>query len=180
MTVSSPEDTVQVIGGGVAGLNCAVQLHQRSIPFRLLESNDQLGGRIRTDLVDGFRLDRGFQVFQSAYPEARAALDYKALRLKRLVPGALVRRNSKWVPMVDPIRYPKSSLSTIFRAIGNLSDRGKLAKLLWDVRWTPLEKLMSSDGDQPSMELLAEDYAFSEDFLKSFLIPWLSGIFLEP
>ncbi|MEO8271376.1 MAG: FAD/NAD(P)-binding protein, partial [Aureliella sp.] len=136
--------TIQVVGGGAAGLNCAVHLHRRSIKFHLIEASDGLGGRMRTDVVDGFRLDRGFQVFQNAYSEAKAALDYDALDLQTLVPGALVRKNSKWNRMVDPIRYPSFAISTIFNSIGNLSDRRKLAKLLWDVWRTPIEKLTTA------------------------------------
>lgn len=49
------------------------------------------GGRVRTDKVNGFLLDRGFQIFLTSYPEARAALDYDALQLKPFYAGALVR-----------------------------------------------------------------------------------------
>jgi phytoene dehydrogenase-like protein len=179
MLNDASENTVRVLGGGVAGLNCAVHLHRRSIKFHLTEASDGLGGRMRTDRVDGFRLDRGFQVFQSAYPEAKAALNYDALDLRTIVPGALVRKGSKWVRMVDPIRYPSSASSTIFNSIGNLSDRWKLGKLLWDVWRTPMEQLTTADGDKSTRELLAVDYSFSESFLKHFMVPWLSGIFLE-
>lgn len=179
MLIDASENTVRVLGGGVSGLNCAMHLHRRSIAFRLAEASDGIGGRMRTDLVDGFRLDRGFQVFQSAYPEAKSALDYDALHLRPVVPGALVRKGAKWVRMVDPIRCPSSASSTIFNSIGKLSDRWKLARLLLDVWRTPLEQLTTADGDKSTRELLAIDYSFSESFLKSFMVPWLSGIFLE-
>lgn len=60
-------------------------------PVRILESSDGVGGRVRSDVVDGFILDRGFQVSIEAYPEQRRLLDYEALELNRLLPGALVR-----------------------------------------------------------------------------------------
>ena len=83
---------VVVVGAGLAGLACAVHLHREGVPCRVLEASDGIGGRVRTDVVDGFRLDRGFQVLLSAYPEARDQLDLDALRPRFFEPGALVRR----------------------------------------------------------------------------------------
>ena len=68
-----------VVGAGLAGLACAVRLHEAGVPVQVLEASDGVGGRTRTDSVDGFRLDRGFQVFNTAYPEARSVLDIRAL-----------------------------------------------------------------------------------------------------
>ncbi len=78
---------VVIVGAGLAGLSCARQLLQSGVDVLVLEAQDDVGGRVRTDLVDGFRLDRGFQVLQTAYPEARRQLDYQALRLQTLSPA---------------------------------------------------------------------------------------------
>jgi phytoene dehydrogenase-like protein len=48
---------------------------------KIIEASDR-AGRIKTDSVDGFRLDRGFQVLLTSYPEAQMLLDYEALQLK--------------------------------------------------------------------------------------------------
>ena len=61
------------------------------MPFVILEKSDRVGGRIQTDEVEGFLLDRGFQVLLTAYPEAQNYLDYEALDLRKFVPGALIR-----------------------------------------------------------------------------------------
>ena len=71
----------------MAGLSCAHHLHQAGIPFRILEASDGVGGRVRTDKVDGFLLDRGFQIFLTSYPEAQAMLDYASLDLKPFYAG---------------------------------------------------------------------------------------------
>ena len=80
-----------VIGAGLSGLRCAVELTSNGLNCRVVERSDAVGGRVRTDEVDGFLLDRGFQVFLTAYPEANAILDYDALNLRSFEPGALVR-----------------------------------------------------------------------------------------
>ena len=93
---------VVIIGAGVAGLCCALRLQERNIPCLILEASDAPGGRVRTDKVDGFLLDRGFQVLLTAYPEAQRLLDYKALQLRTFAPGALVRPGASSI--ASPIR----------------------------------------------------------------------------
>jgi phytoene dehydrogenase-like protein len=97
---------VLIVGAGLSGLCCARNLHQRGIRCLVLEASDGIGGRIRTDTVDGFRLDRGFQVFLTSYPEAKAILDYEALDLKPFLPGALVRYGGRFHELTDPWRRP--------------------------------------------------------------------------
>jgi phytoene dehydrogenase-like protein len=90
-----PALDVVVVGAGLAGLACARDLAAAGLQVRLLEASDAAGGRIRTDVVEGFRLDRGFQVLLTEYPEARRVLNYDALALKSFLPGALVRQG-RW------------------------------------------------------------------------------------
>ena len=73
---------------GMAGLSCARHLHRAGVSFCVLEAADGVGGRVRTDALGGFQLDRGFQIFLTSYPEARAALDYAALELRPFYAGA--------------------------------------------------------------------------------------------
>jgi monoamine oxidase len=53
---------VVVVGAGLAGLSCAKQLSGMGRRVILLEASDRVGGRVRTDVVDGLNLDHGFQV----------------------------------------------------------------------------------------------------------------------
>src|SRR5436190_24043276 len=108
------EPAVLIVGAGLAGLACARRLREVGFSFQILEAADGVGGRVRTDIVDGFRLDRGFQVLLTAYPEAQRLLDYAALDLRPFAPGALIRYRGRFHRVVDPRRSPVGGLKTFF------------------------------------------------------------------
>lgn len=169
-------DPVIIVGAGLAGLCCARELQRRRIPFLLLEANAQPGGRVRTEVVDGFRLDLGFQVLQTAYPEARQQLNYGALNLRSFFPGALIRTQGRFVQMADPWRRPGRLLATLFNGIGTFADRLRLARLRWTVS-TQNEDLAT---DSTTADFLRQDCRFSADLIQRFFRPWFAGVFLEP
>lgn len=171
---------IVVVGAGLAGLNCAKRLNEEGYPVLLIEASDDVGGRVRTDWVDGFGLDRGFQVFQSAYPEAQAALDYSKLDLVELEPGALVRCRGRWHRMSDPIRRPRHALATLWNSLGNLGDRFKLLRLRRDVRAASVGQLLENSIDRSTRDLLIENYGFSHGFIDCFLKPWIAGMTFDP
>jgi phytoene dehydrogenase-like protein len=84
------EADVVVVGAGLAGLNAAAVLRKKGLAPVILEAGDAVGGRTRTDVVDGFLLDRGFQIFLTGYPEARETLDFEALQLQPFYAGERV------------------------------------------------------------------------------------------
>ena len=95
---------VAIVGAGLAGLACATTLHAAGIPVQIFEASNGVGGRVRSDVVDGFTLDRGFQVALTAYPEMHRQLDMAALDLRAFDPGALVWREGKGSEVSDPFR----------------------------------------------------------------------------
>ena len=98
---------ILVVGAGLAGLTCAKALVEAGREVRVIEASDHVGGRVRTDhSPDGFLLDRGFQVFFTAYPAARRNLDYATLRFKKFTPGAVIIRDGQWSEVGDPRRAP--------------------------------------------------------------------------
>jgi phytoene dehydrogenase-like protein len=124
------DDTeVLVIGAGLAGLRCADVLISAGRDVLIWEAENAVGGRIRTDLVDGFRCDRGFQVLNPAYPELRRAVDLSALRLQPFGAGIVVRRDegsAVWVhPLRDPGRVPAMLAS------GGVKPRDLVAMARW-------------------------------------------------
>ncbi len=101
---------VVVIGAGLAGLSCARALQERGLSCRVLESSPTVGGRVATESLEGFLLDRGFQFLLTAYPEARRQLDYEALQLKTLHRDFLSFFNGKFHRLADPFRKPMESV----------------------------------------------------------------------
>lgn len=171
------EPDVLIVGAGVAGLCCARQLVERGLTPLLLEAGDAPGGRVRTDEVDGFRLDRGFQVLLTAYPEARRVLDYGALDLRRFHPGALIRKGGRLRKLSDPLRRPRDAFATLLAPVGGLRDKLRIAKLRRDSRKGSLEELLARPA-VASRAALA-DRGFSGEMVRGFLAPFLGGIFLE-
>lgn len=169
---------VIIVGGGLAKLCCALQFQQWGIRFLLLEASDAVGGRIRTDVVDGFRLDRGFQVFLTSYPEAIQTLDYKALQLRPFLAGAQVRHGGKFHLLADPWRTPLAAIRSLFSPIGSLTDKLRMAQL----RSRSLKGNVEDRFRDPKTTTLRalQDFGFSTSMIDRFFRPFLGGIFLDP
>ncbi len=168
---------VVIVGAGLAGLCCARTLHQAGVSFVLLEASDGVGGRVRTDRVEGFLLDRGFQVLQTAYPEARRVLNYPALNLKSFYPGALVYFDGRLHRVGDPLRQPQHFFPTVFSPIGTLADKLRVARLRWRVSQGSLEDLFRRPETSTLAALKAQ--GFSESMVERFFRPFFSGVFFD-
>ncbi len=170
-------DPVVIVGAGFSGLTAAKTLHEQGVPFVLLEASDAVGGRARTDLVDGFLLDRGFQVFLTAYPEAQRHLRFSDLDLQCFEPGSLIRYGNQFHTLVDPWRRPTKILSTAFSGVGSLSDKWRIALLRNHVNRGSLSSLFER-RDETSYQMLT-DFGFSPRMIESFLRPFFGGVFLD-
>jgi len=169
---------VVIIGGGIAGLSCARRLNAEGIGFTLLEATDRIGGRIKTDRKEGFLLDRGFQVLQTAYPEARRELDYGQLDLRLFAPGAMFQFSGRRFTVADPLRRPMNLIETIRAPIGTFGDRMRLARLAYRVTRSSLEELFLQP-ESTSMEFLRTE-GFSETMIERFFAPFFGGVCLDP
>ena len=168
---------VLIVGGGIAGLSCAHHLQQAGIPFQLLEGSDRLGGRVSTDVYEGFTLDRGFQVLLTAYPEARALLDYKALQLGQFEPGALIRFQGKFRRFADPLRRPRHLLHTALSPVATFPDKLRMALLQRQVCRKDLDSL--NQRPETSTFNRLQELGFSDRVIDRFFRPFLGGVFLE-
>ncbi|MBU6173195.1 MAG: FAD-dependent oxidoreductase, partial [Planctomycetes bacterium] len=168
---------VVIVGAGLSGLCCAQHIQRQNRSLLVLESSDSVGGRVRTDSIDGFQLDRGFQVFLTSYPEARQMLDFDALDLRRFEAGALVRYRGGFFRLTDPWRNPFRAIGSVFSPIGSFRDKlrvGALRQLC----------LRSANGRIPESEEMTtraylRQFGFSELFIHQFFEPFLGGIFLD-
>ena len=167
-----------VIGAGLAGLAAARQIKSHGKSVIVLEAQDGVGGRVRTDKVDGFLLDRGFQVLLTAYPELKTQVDMSALDLKMFSSGAVVMRNGKASVVTDPFREPRRAVATVFAPIGSLTDKMRIAALRWRVMRSSEAKILSRPDISTVVALRA--FGFSSKIIDRFFRSLFGGIQLDP
>ena len=169
---------VAVVGAGLAGLCCAVQLEQSGLSVQLLEAEDAPGGRVRTDQTDGFRLDRGFQILLTGYPELVHHFDMKLLRLRPFAKGALVRHGGRFHHFSDPFRGSLgTALSIALDPVVSIRDKLRLARLRHQVgQGAPADLFRKPEL---TTRRFLEEYGFSSKMMDRFFSPFLAGIFLE-
>lgn len=175
--VPSSVDAV-VVGAGLAGLAAARQLIDAGRSVTILEASDGIGGRVRTDVVDGFLLDRGFQILLTAYPEFATQVDLAALDLQPFDPGALVWLKGRGHIVSDPFRQPKHAVATALAPIGSLLDKARIALLRRRILTTDARTLLRHDDIAIIAALRSE--GFSHRMIETFLRPLLAGIHLDP
>ena len=178
VVMKSMDTQVIIVGAGLAGLSCARRLVKANIPFVILEADQRIGGRLKTDEVDGFLLDRGFQVLQTAYPEARRLLDYRRLDLGTFAPGAIVHTEGHFYRIADPRRRPGDLWSTATAPIGNLLDRVRMVKLARKVSRGTVSGLFQKP-DMKTVDFLRAE-GFSAKIIQTFFKPFFGGVCLDP
>lgn len=171
------EQRVIVVGAGLAGLCCARHLARAGISVLVLESGDEVGGRVRTEHVDGFLLDRGFQVLLTSYPEVQQVLDLDALRLQAYRAGALVRVQDRWHQFADPWRSPQSIFASLRAPVGSFLDKLRVQRLKARACRGELHQLYARP-EQTTLEVLQEA-GISSTMIDRFWRPFLGGVFLE-
>jgi protoporphyrinogen oxidase len=168
---------VNIIGAGLSGLIAAHLLEDYGFNPVVWEADDRVGGRIKTDIVDGYQLDRGFQVLLDQYPSLKKYLDYDALELQALLPGAAVLKDNKINFFGDPQRAFFHFWTSAFGPVASISDLLKLYKLKQELSKKDLRAHF--DGEEQSSLNFLKNYGFSNKVIDNFFKPFYSGIFLE-
>ena len=166
-----------IIGGGLAGLTVARHCQKAGLDWVLLEAQPNLGGRVQTDSVDGFQLDRGFQVYLTAYPDAAKELNLSALAMKPFQNGALIYTDKGVQTLADPWRSPNKAFASVLSSVGSLMDKLKVAQLRDKLLKTPLAEIYERP-EQTTASYLKQT-GFSDGFIERFFRPFFGGIFLE-
>ncbi|NBO26150.1 MAG: FAD-dependent oxidoreductase [Actinobacteria bacterium] len=172
--IPSKTDVV-VIGAGVAGLAAARRLSIAGREVCLIDASDDIGGRIRTDHVDGLLLDRGFQLYNPSYSEGINVLDLKALDVKSFSPGVIVSIDGRNYKMADPKREPSWAIDSLLAPVGKISSKLKFARYAIGLALT---KSKPPTYDQRTDAFLRAK--FGPDLTNKVLRPFLAGVFLEP
>ena len=168
---------IYIVGAGVSGLVAAQVLENQGYQPVILEASDRAGGRVKTDIKKGFQLDHGFQVLLSSYPAAQKYLDFKALKLQKLKPGAVIFKKGKQQIIGDPLRDISVLFSTLFSGIGTLSDKFKIFQLNLKLKNKSIEAIFSSN--EISTKAYLQEFGFSSQMIAQFFTPFFTGIFLE-
>ncbi|MBP0450732.1 FAD-dependent oxidoreductase [Kitasatospora sp. RG8] len=168
---------VIVVGAGLAGLACALDLTAAGREVLVLEAADDVGGRMRTDVVQGFRLDRGFQVFNTSYPQVKRRLEPASLGLCPFTPGFLLADARGLRRVVDPTRRPGQALDLLTGRLLPLRDLAALGLLGAGDAALPTAVLRRLPETSTGRALRRA--GVSRRTVDEVLAPFLAGVFLE-
>ena len=143
---------IHIIGAGISGLIAAQILENHGYHPTIIEASSTVGGRVKSDVFKEYTLDHGFQVLLTSYPAAKKYLDYKALDLQKLLPGATIFKHGKAQTIGDPLRNISLLFPTLRSSIGKFSDKLKILRnyhfgdinLFWeDIRLNTIVRINS-------------------------------------
>ncbi|MFB9165508.1 NAD(P)/FAD-dependent oxidoreductase [Arthrobacter psychrochitiniphilus] len=158
---------VIVIGAGLAGLRAAGLAAKEGHDVTVLEASQSVGGRVDTELIDGFRCDRGFQLINPSYPDAQAALNLNDLDLHPSGRGVAIRNGSGVQVLADPFRHP----AYLKGLLGGTLTLGDVAAL---IRWNRLAR-----SDSLTLQQTIDSAGFSLP-LRKVIEQFFSGVVADP
>jgi phytoene dehydrogenase-like protein len=167
---------IVVVGAGLAGLSAATRLAAAGRDVHLVDAAGHAGGRLATERVDGFLVDRGFQVLNTGYPRV-ADLDLPSLDLGWFWTGAIVRVDGRAHRVVDPRRHPTALVDTVRAPIGALPRKVAIGAFSARAGYAPVPRLLSAPERTAEDALRAA--GVGDLALERFFRPFLAGVLLE-
>lgn len=172
---------IVVVGAGIAGLSAARTLAARGASVEVLEASDRIGGRVASDVVAGpggqYIVDRGFQVFLSAYPEAKRLLDLRGLDLKAFMPGAMVWNGSRVGTIAHPLREPVAALGGVLRGVVPIADALRMIPFAREAMRGPADGPGAPIGRSAQDRL--ESAGISARTIDGFFRSFFGGVFFD-
>ena len=168
---------IVVVGAGLAGLIATRQFTRIGKEVLVVEANTEVGGRVQSDWFHGFRLDRGFQVFLTAYPNASRELNCQALHLRAFEPGAKIHRQGRFAELSNPLKKPSRTMATAFSSVATWKDKILMAKLQWILGSRSTQEILLSAETSAFTRL--RQYGFSEGCIDGFFRPFFGGVFFD-
>ncbi|MFE3205426.1 NAD(P)/FAD-dependent oxidoreductase [Embleya sp. NPDC059237] len=166
---------VIVVGAGLAGLSAARTVAAAGVPVTVLEAGDRPGGRVRTDVVDGFRVDRGFQSLTTSWPQVRRQLDVAALGLRAFQPGVLLYEDGR-TQRIGDVHRVRDAIGGLRNGSG--TDRARLAALLARTASAPVARVFgaaeTAAADAPVLR------ALPPELTRRTLRPLLAALLHDP
>jgi phytoene dehydrogenase-like protein len=172
-----PRCDIAIVGAGLAGLAAAREASIHGLDVHVLEAGDDVGGRVRTDVVEGFLLDRGFQLYNPAYPESARVLDHEALNLTPLTSGVMVAIGDTRTRLGDPRRLPGWAADAASPRTGSLASKARFARYAWSCSRERIEDVLAREDKPASVALRSA--GVDARLYDRVLRPFLTGVFLE-
>ncbi len=160
-------ETIVIVGAGLSGLSTAYHLEKHGYSPIIYEASDRCGGRIKTDHIDGFILDRGFQIILSTYKELLTVCPEKELGISYFPPGIMIQDRGGWLSLLNPLRKE----SWMEERSPFLFDFLKIGKLLLN----PDPELNECD-----LATILKKIGLSLEFTQKAAIPFFSNLFIDP
>jgi phytoene dehydrogenase-like protein len=169
-------EAIAIVGGGLAGLRAAYTLEQLGYSPVIFEASERIGGRVKSDHLDGFTLDHGFQVILSSYSEIFSLLPKKEFELSYFPSGAMIQHHGEWISLLNPIRDPEKM---VFGKEPFFFDFLKLSKLYLKQKLQSEQRLTPDPQPRSTWDLLKE-IGLSDPFIEEALRPFFAAIFFDP
>lgn len=170
------ERPVIVVGAGLAGLACATRLRRSGIPVRVFEASNTVGGRVHTDRVDGYLLDRGFQVLNTAYPALAAQVSLDALELRELPRGIRIRKGGRVREVQHPLTSPAAGPRALFSGVTSVRGKLALARYAAGLVTSGVDGILARP-DVSTRE--AWEAQFPRELVDDVMRPFIAGVLLE-
>jgi len=168
---------IVIVGAGMSGLTAALQLEKQGYAPTIIEADVREGGKVQSDTIDGYILDRGFQVLLTAYPLVKKYLNLEKLDVETFKLGSYIFKNKNKQCIGDPLRDRTFLYSTLFSSVGTFLDKLKIFKLKKELEKKSIDIIFKTP-EVSTLQYL-EDFGFSSKIISEFFKPFFTGIFLE-